>query len=293
MKSNFKRTSGGPAERGGKAAYLLLAFFGSAGLGLAILAGCTNGTPFNSAYPGLNPTPNVTPVYLAPTAVPNRNLVCNFDNGTTLINPYLMEMNNPPNYVLKFDGSVTAVNNFGAAITFIPAVPHAVLGGPNGSSPYAFQVYGTVTDLGNAQYPAVELEVPMEGGTNLYDGSFFSGVKFYLKIAGDDNTTKRDFSIPVYQTQGLPQGGCVGGNSGGCFDNFTTDLTAGTGGQWKSFSIPFSSLQQAYAGVVTTPNPNFAGQNLQQMLWLQWEESRNNTAGTSTFDYWLAAVSFY
>src|SRR5579871_3311119 len=277
MKLNFNRE-----PKQGTKTRLLLWVLGSAGLGLAVLAGCTNSTPFNSGYPGPYPVLNT---------VPNKNLVCNFNGGTTQINPNLMEMNNPPSYNLRVGGAVTAVDNFGAALSF--SVTQAVLGGPSSSSPYAYRVSGTLAVLGNAQYPAVELEVPMEGGTNLYDGSFFSGVNFYLKIAGDDTTTKRDFSIPVFQTQGLPQGGCLGGNAGGCFDNFTFDLTGGTGGQWKAFSIPFTSLQQAYAGVVTQPTASFAGQNLQQMLWLQWEESRNNTAGTSTFDYWLADVSFY
>lgn len=288
MKSNFNLQVEKPAKQGGKALRLLLAILGSAGLGWALLAGCTNHTPFDSSYPGLTPTPNVTPVYPAPTSVPNRALVANFDNNSPLVNPNLMEMNNKPTYILKTAGSVTAVNNFPSNITGFGG--SVQLGGANGT-PYAFRVQGTLTDSGNATYPAAELEAMMEGG-NLYDGSFFTGVKFYLKIAAADTTTKRTFSIPVYQTQGTPQGGCVGGNAGGCYDNFAFDLTAGTSGQWKAFNIPFSSLAQAYAGVVTNP-PTFTGANLQQMLWLQWEESRNNTAGTSSIDYSVDDIEFY
>jgi len=281
MKSNFNRTS----KRGGKAVGPLLAFFGSLGLGWAVLAGCSTHTPFDSGYPGLTPTPNVTPVYPAPTSVPNKTLVANFDSGAATINPYLMEMNNAPSYNLKAAGSVTAVNNFPAFLTgFTGAV---VPGGVTGN---CFRVQGTLTDPGTSTFPAVELEAQMEGG-NLYDGSFFSGVKFYIWIGGDDAALKRDFSIPVYQTQGTPQGGCVGGNAGGCYDNFAVNYTAPSG-QWALGSVPFTSLQQAYAGVVTNP-PTFTGANLQQMLWLQWEESRNNTPGTSTIDFAVDDIEFY
>jgi hypothetical protein len=262
-----------------------------AGLGWAILPGCKSQTPFDAVgYPGLTPTPSVTPVYPAPTFIPNRDIVCNFNGNSALINPNLMEMNNPSGgYVLKTGGSVTGVNNTPSAILL--SVDQVEPGGPNGFA-YAYNIKGTITDPGNASYPAMELEAQMEGGTNLYDGSFFTGVQFYLKIAADDNTTKRDFSIPVYQTQGSPQGGCVGAAAGGCYDNFTFNLSSGTSGQWEVFTIPFTSLAQAYAGVVTNP-PTFSGANLQQMLWLQWEESRNNQIGTSTIDYWVGDIAFY
>lgn len=287
MKSNFNPTPKGWTEQGQSVLRrMIILALGMAGMGWVVLAGCTNRTPFDSGYPGLTPTPNVTPVYPAPTTVPNKNLVANFDNNSAFINPNLMEINNPPNYVLKTAGSVTAINNFPANITGFSGT---VVGG--GVSGYCFRVQGMLTDPGNASYPAAELEAMMEGG-NLYDGSFFSGVKFYLWIGPDDNALKRDFSIPVFQTQGTPQGGCVGGNAGGCYDNFGVLLT-GSAGQWGAYNVPFSSLTQAYAGVVTTPNPNFAGQNLQQMLWLQWEEGRNNTAGTSTLDYAVDDIEFY
>lgn len=289
MKLNFKKILGG--WNPGPAFRVLFALLATVAMGWGVLAGCSSKTPFDAAgYPGLTPTPNVTPVYAAPTFIPNKDLVCDFTNGVT-INPNLMEMNNPPSYTLnnKSIAAVTAVNNFTSNI--IPSFAGVLQSGPNGS--YAFGAQGTLTDPGTATYPAMEIEAMMEGGTAPYDGSFFKGVQFYLKIAADDNTTKRDFSIPVKQTQGTPQGTCAGGNAGGCYDNFTFNLSSGTAGGWEFFIIPYTSLAQAYAGVVTKPDPNFGGQNLQQMLWLQWEEGRNNEAGTSTFDYWVANISFY
>jgi hypothetical protein len=276
----------------------LLAIVALVGIGLGILAGCSSKTPFDAAgYPGLTPTPSVTPVYADPTSIPNKDLVWPFNNSVT-INPNLMEMNNPPNYILNNPSiaAVTAVNNFvltTSPVTYgiLPTFEGIQPSGPNGS--YAYGAQGTLIDAGNAKYPAMEIEAMMEGGTAPYDGSFFTGVQFYLKIGADDNTTKRDFSIPVKQTQGPPQGNCAGGNAGGCYDNFAFNLSSVTAGQWEAFNIPFTSLAQAYAGVVTIPDPNFGGQNLQQMLWLQWEESRNNQVGTSTFDYWVADISFY
>lgn len=283
MKLNFK-----PISKVSGVRLVLTALLALSGTGWFFLGGCTNHTPFDSGYPGLTPTPNVTPVYPAPTLVPNRTLVANFEGNTPLVNPNLMEMNNPPTYILKTAGSVTGVNNFPAALTGFSAM--VVPGGANGSF-FSFRVQGTLADAGNSQYPAAELEAQMEGG-NLYDGSFFSGVKFYMKIGTDDTALKRDFSIPVYQTQGTPQGGCVGGNAGGCYDNFMILLNQ-TSGAWISNNIPFSSLAQAYPGVETKPDPYFEKQNLQQMLWLQWEESRNNTAGTSTIDYSVDDIEFY
>jgi hypothetical protein len=49
---------------------------------------------------------------------------------------------------------------------------------------------------------------------------------------------------------------------------------------------------QGYTGVITNP-PTFSGANLQQMLWLQWEESRNNTAGSSNVDFSVDDIEFY
>ena len=265
---------------------VLFIVFGLAGMGWGLLAGCSNHTPFDAGYPGLTPTPNVTPVYPAPTTVPNRALVANFNGGSPQINPNLLEMGNPPSYVLKTPGAVTAVNNFPSDITLSTYAPQAT---SSGLFPYAFHVQGTLTDPANASYPAVELEAQMEGGSQ-YNGSFFSGVEFYLLVSSADNTTKRDFSIPVLQTQGPPQGTCTGAN-GTCYDNFAINLSP-TPGQWTLFTIPFNSLTQAYAGVVTNP-PTFTGANLQQMLWLQWEEGRNNMSGTSTIDYWVGDIQFY
>jgi hypothetical protein len=288
MKSNFNQTPKGCGEWNKIGSKSLLALLAVAGMGLVILAGCNNHTPFDTAgFPGSTPTPNVTPVYEAPTLVPNRALVANFDNNSPVINPNLMEMSNPPNYVLVTPGSVSAVDNFSGAPVNMILNGVVQAGGANGTA-YCFHVTGSFTDPGNSSYPAAELEAQMEGGSQ-YSGIFFSGVKFYLLIASGDNTTKRDFSIPVYQTQGSPAGGC---NGSGCYDNFAFDLSSGTSGQWKAVSIPFSSLVQGYTGVITNP-PTFSGANLQQMLWLQWEESRNNTAGSSNVDFSVDDIEFY
>lgn len=282
MKLNFKKTAFLKQLAAAQPVWALLLLLG---MGFAVFVGCNAKTPFDSGYSG---------PYSAPNTVPNHNTVNDFETGLPAINANLMEMSNAPSYVLKTPGSVTLVNNFPSNV--ILGFAGVMAGGANGSN-YAFQVTGTISDPGNASYPAIDLEAQMEGGSQnpfgQYDGSFFNGVKFYMKIANDDQTTKRTFSIPVYQTQGAPQGGCVGGNGGGCYDNFAFDISAGTGGQWKLFNIPFSSLAQAYAGVKTVP-PTFSGANLQQMLWLQWEESMNNTPSTNKqVDFWVDQIALY
>ena len=63
-------------------------------------------------------------------------------------------------------------------------------------------------------------------------------------------------------------------------------------GNGIQFSYLFSDLHQLVAGAIPNP-PTLSGVNLQQVLWLQWEEGRNNTPGNSTIDLWIDDVEFY
>jgi hypothetical protein len=86
-------------------------------------------------------------------------------------------------------------------------------------------------------------------------------------------------------------GGCTQGPKL-CYDHFAADYSAGTGRQWKQYSYLFSDLHQLVAGAIPNP-PTLSGANLQQVLWLQWEEGRNNSPGTCTLDLWIDNVEFY
>jgi len=232
--------------------------------------------------------PPVTVVYFQPPSSPITDT-----NGFPLtqgypINPYLAEPGVPGN-VLQFPGSVQVVNNFpnneAATLTF---------SGPGANnSRFAARIFGTLNDPGTGIYPAVDFQVPMENG-NQYNMGFFTGVKFYFKTSLADSAVKRVFQIPTIQTQALPSGAC-NNSTNKCYDHFTATLTS-TGGAWQSYSIKFTDLTRQGFGFPLNGPPNLTGVNLQQVLWLQWEESNNNVQtpnGGITIDFWVDEVEFF
>lgn len=247
--------------------------------------------------------------YPTPSAVNNTNRVDQFQNSSTIpnqayINYYLFELNNPPTYTLKngwhpfFPPSqqpsgVTVINNFkslaGVSVGSVQGATGSGMGA-NGED-FAFQEMGAVTDLGDFEYPSLDLQAQFEAG-QFYDASPWKGVKFMMKVAADDTAPHRTFSIPVYQTQAVPGGGGCTAGPRLCYDHFAADYSAGTGGQWKQFSYLFSDLHQLVAGAIPNP-PTLSGLNLQQVLWLQWEEGRNNSPGACTVDVWLDDIEFF
>ena len=263
---------------------------------------------------GCQSKPPLLGTYADPATVLNRSLVANFDTlpftcpaiqpssgpvttysgspvTTYSINPNLFEMNNPngtPPYVLTTTlGTVVLINNFPAFVTAAGAMEAPGAGG----SSYAFHETGTLKDLGDFSYPSLDLQAQMEAGSE-FNASHFTGVKFMMKVGPADTALHRIFSVPVFQTQAVAGGGGCTAGPRLCYDHFAADFSAGTGGQWKQFSYDFSALHQLVAGAIPNP-PTLSGVNLQQVLWLQWEEGRNNTAGTSAIDLWVDDIEFY
>jgi hypothetical protein len=254
-----------------------------AAAGLALVWGCQSKIPPTSALTD-------------PGTAENRSLVADFENQSPNINPDLFELNNPPSYTLKeanlIPGSAAfvVVNNFKSLAGVTDQAVHGPGLGANGSD-YAFHEAGAVTDLGDFTYPSLDLQAQLEAG-NFYDASPWKGVKFMMKVGPGDTALHRIFSIPVYQTVAVAGGGgCLAGPKL-CYDHFAADYSAGTGGQWKQFSFLFSDLHQLVAGYIPTP-PTLSGVNLQQVLWLQWEEGLNNSAGHCNIDLWVDDVEFF
>ncbi len=267
---------------------------------IAGFLGCKNSVPSYGTYPD-------------PGSTLDWSTVANFDSNSATVNPNLFESSNPPTYKLKtVGGAVTAVNDWSAYITIssnpptvqnntvvlggattltIPFAPWLDSPGAAGTS-HAFHVTGALIDPGDySSFDSVKLQAQMEGG-GFYDASFFTGVKYYLKVASDDSTLYRFFSIPVYQTTSpVGGGGCMGGPRL-CDDSFAADFSSGTGGQWKLFSYKFSDLHQLQPGVITNP-PTLSGVNLQQIFFLEWDEGRNNQPGVSYFDFWVDDIEFF
>ncbi len=260
--------------------------------GLTLILGCNSSAAPQGAYP-------------APGNLLNRSRVDQFQNLSPQkqpqINPDLFELNNPPTYLMNDANNAlippankpafTVVNNFP---TLASALTSGNVQGPgmgaNGED-YAFHETAAVTDLGDFEYPSIDLQAQFEGGA-FYDAGAWKGVKFMMKVGPGDTAPHRIFSIPVFQTVAVAGGGGCTAGPKLCYDHFAADYSGGTGGQWKQFSYLFSDLHQLVAGAIPNP-PTLSGLNLQQVLWLQWEEGRNNTPGNSTIDLWIDDVEFY
>ena len=211
---------------------------------------------------------------------PNPAMVINFENGLT-VSSNLAEANRPGNKVLTA-GTIVATGS--------PLVTPIIVSSGAANTANCVHMQGPVTDPGNATYPAVELVIPLEaGGNGQYDASLFSGIKFYLKVASDDNAGTRSFSIPIVKTSPAPAGTCSLYNS--CYNNFAYAYSS-TNGNWQLVILPFTSLARASYGGSFTPS-TMSGTNLQQILSLQWSEGNNNVAGTINVDFYVDEVQFF
>ncbi|HXL72687.1 MAG TPA: hypothetical protein VN963_03595 [bacterium] len=266
MKSNFK--------------YFLLALSAAAAIAAV---GCQTSVPPIGAYP-------------APSTAPNYSLVNNFEGNfnsqpSTFTNTNLFELNTTSN-VVNSPGTWTAPNN-------VPtyATENMTIEGPGAAgTAFACHVTGTVTDPGDGvTYPQIVLIGVLDAAPpkqyNAYDGSFWSGVQFYVNIAPDDTTTYRYVNIPTTQEAksiAFSAGKCVGST---CYNYFGYSLS-GLAPGWQKVNVSFSQMTNIATNFQTTP-PTFTGMNLQQILALQWVEGRNNVKGTSTADFWVDEVYFF
>ena len=258
-----------------------------------LLSGCVIflGEGCQNSVPGIG-------TYTAPNSLPNTSRVDQFNSGVSNINPNLFEQSNSPTFVLRSPGSVTLINNFptyGSLTTSGPGAGGLVAGGI--VSVDCFRMSGAVTDILDNTFPALDMEVPMENYT-YFDANHFSGVKFYLKVANDDTAAHRVFAIPVAQTvpTGTNNGTCPAGPKQ-CYDHFAADYSGGTGGQWILSSYNFSDLTQLQSGYAPKPSSTLTGDhgyNLQQTLWLQWEEGNNNKVpGKAVIDVYVDDIEFF
>ena len=237
-----------------------------------------------------------TPVgsYSAPVTTPNYTLICNFDGNLNTppdpkdqTNRFLFEVGGPNNRV-NLPGNWMEVNNFPGYETGSGKVD---IPGANGT-PNAYHVIGAIDDVGNGQYPAVELNGYLDSASpypkSAYNISFFTGVKFWINITNKDTATFREFFVTTVQEAAPPLGTCKA--LSGCYNYFGYQFPGPTNG-WKPYSFDFTSLITSF-GVTPIP-PTFTGENLQEVLGLLWEESRQNTAGHSDVDFWVDEVYFY
>jgi len=219
-------------------------------------------------------------------------LVVNFDGASPMnVNPQLAEANRPTNNdTVIIPGAVGIVGATGVVVSSALVAPGAA------GTAQCLHVFGTVNDPGNASYPSIQMQLPLEKSASVsafYDASFFSGVKFYVKVAGSDSAGKRIFSIPIAQTQPPSAGGScnLGATSNACYNDFFVTYN-NTNGAWVQVTAPFSSFTRGNYGAAVSPT-TLSGTNLQQILMLDWTESNNNVAGLINVDFSVDEVQFY
>jgi hypothetical protein len=267
MKLNFK--------------YFLLAVPAAAAV---IVVGCQTSVPPIGAYP-------------APATAPRYSLVNNFEGNfnsqpSTFTNTYLYEIY-PPGNIVQSPGSWTAPNNNTTYETETMTIEGP---GADGTA-LACHITGTVTDPADGKtYPQILLIGSLDASPpkkyNAYDGSFWSGVEFYVNIAPDDTTTYRYINIPTTQeapSTSFGAGTCNAGRT--CYNYFGYSLS-GLAPGWQKVYVSFSQMTNISTNFQSTP-PTFTGVNLQQIIALQWVEGRNNVKGTSTADFWVDEVYFF
>lgn len=250
-------------------------FLPLAGLGALVWAGCETQLPTSYSH-------------LASSAA----MVINFEGANPLsVNAGLAEANRPDNTVMLPGAVVFAIPNSGyGSGSGAVANPGAV------NTSHCYHTSGTVIDKGDNTYPAVQIQIPLEKSASVsayYDAGFFHGVKYYLKVMGDDTAGSRKFSIPVAQTQPPSAGGNCNPNaaSNACYNDFTVGY-ANTNGNWVLTSADFSTFTRGNYGSSITPT-TLSGSNLQQILMLSWMEGNLNVAGTVNVDFYIDEVQFY
>jgi hypothetical protein len=247
-------------------------------LGTAFISGttgCKSKTPLDMGFPLPYPTPSSSADYL---------LVCDFESNTpTAVNAGLYDPHNPPSYTVGNPGSVLATGADNVSIGFSGAVSGGALG-----TMTAYESFGTITDYGNGQYPSFSLQAWFKNAHTPYDLSAFSGIQYYLKVESDDTAPWRAFQIPLSSTWPVTYGGtCLND----CYDHFYVNYAANSG-SWVKMAHSFTDLKRRNFGTPLNP-PNLSGANLQQALFLQWDEGNQNNPGTVVFHFSVDEIRFY
>jgi len=220
------------------------------------------------------------------STAPDRFLIMNMETGTgtdwpTQLNPNLYDKRSE-----DFKLMTPA-----AGLTFNPttALLNRYFGGPQGFR-YA-QISGNLVDPGDSTYPSFQLRLGLKSIGQYYDMSFFSGVKYYLKIPNNGDPVKmHNFNLNLRQTVPVPDGGECNNANKGCYNNFAVKLDYTSG--WEIKSFVWGDFTREAWGTPVEP-PSLTGANLKELVNLEWQIKRNNTAGTSVVDLSLDDIRFF
>jgi len=152
-------------------------------------------------------------------------------------------------------------------------------------------ILGSLTDPGDGTYPSYQLRLGLKSGTTYYDMSFFSGVKFYLKLPDSGDTVLlHNFNFNLSNTTPVPDGGECDNSNNGCYNNFAVKLDYTNG--WTLKSFVWSEFTRESWGIPVDP-PTLSGENLKRVINLEWQSKRNNVPGTSNIDLAVDEVRFF
>jgi len=213
-----------------------------------------------------------------PTPPPPINLIDNFEDGNTSMNPNLVNSGGLGTWTLES----WAGNTVNSPFIFTNGA------GALGTAGY-MHAFGPIHDAADGTYPAFLLKGFLQGGTS-YDASSFTGIQFYYNVSASDTCNFRRFNIATAWTLPAAEGG--NGTCTLCYDHYGANFPAGSTGGWALKSYAFTSLQRQGFEVPSLPMsmPTSMTTDFNR---LEIEFGRNGTFGDSTVDYATDEWSFF
>lgn len=247
---------------------------------------------------------------IVPTAAPTlgTNVVSNFEDGSSNLNPNLFQKPVTPGPVTFLPGNLnpTAPAPLIGVFSVLPAGNFISTGGSNGTNRAGHLTTGPVPTPMSGYSPFDITAVPNPTGS--YDlspssGATFTGIRFDWKIGASDNMGGRWFISPIAAQLPPPLGDCPG-TGGGCYDTYKINMSMKNvfpfgpylPDTWYPVSITWASLTQAGWGTpsVGPLSGTYLGvPNLSRIEYFQWEEDPNNISSLYTVDFWVDEIALY
>lgn len=246
----------------------------SLSIGLLAFAGCgavfvNEGSKDASWAQGLASTDANKPKVDVPSGA---QVITNFDDGSKNVSSKLFGGSGGNWSTITFGGNSISSD-------------FVVAGGANGTAKCA-HVTGTLVDQGNFVYPAFTLQGKFKGG-GFYDASAFTGIRFYYKCPADDQAIKRRFAIGTGATLPASDGGNCQTD---CYNHFGAFMDPANDWVLKSYSFEDLKREAGWGSPVTPPDLT---DHLKEFVYIKWDHSGDNHAGTYTIDYWVDEIEFY
>lgn len=232
----------------------------------------------------------VPPAGAYPATVKDRLLIHNFEDPNNTTWPAAV---NPDLYNLILPVGGMTLNGTGASMLRAYGVPQGIRG---------VQMTGTLVDGADGTFPSHQLRLGLKSGSSYFNISFFSGIKFWLKLPDKgDAVLKNWFNVYLRETTPLLDGGECDNSAGGCYNHFYVNMEytcnqasggCGYGVGWEQKSYTWDQFVRESWGNPVYPS-TLSGDNLTEVILFEWQAKRNNVAGTSYPDIYIDEVRFF